>query len=67
VPTRGAHLAFAQGPHACVGVHLARLETKAALDAALDGWPGLRLAPEATAPTGVVFRKPRRLPVSWSA
>ena len=62
-----AHLAFAQGPHACVGVHLARLETKAALDAALDGWPGLRLAPEATAPTGVVFRKPRRLPVSWSA
>jgi len=62
-----AHLAFAQGPHACVGVHLARLETKAALEAALDAWPGLRLEPEASAPTGVVFRKPRRLPVRWNA
>jgi len=62
-----AHLAFAQGPHACVGVHLARLETKAALEAALDGWPGLRLEPEASAPTGIVFRKPRRLPVRWNA
>jgi cytochrome P450 len=60
-----AHLAFAQGPHACVGVHLARLETKAALDAVLDAWPGLRLEPEATPPSGVVFRKPRRLPVRW--
>ena len=60
-----AHLSFAQGPHACVGVHLARLETNAALDAALDGWPGLRLEPDATPPTGVVFRKPRRLPVRW--
>jgi cytochrome P450 len=60
-----AHVAFAQGPHACVGVHLARLETKAALDAVLDAWPGLRLEPEATPPSGVVFRKPRRLPVRW--
>jgi cytochrome P450 len=64
-PEARSHVAFAQGPHACVGVHLARLETKAALDAVLDRWPGLRLEPEATAPTGVVFRKPRRLPVSW--
>ena len=31
-----SHLAFAQGPHACVGLHLARLETQAALEAALD-------------------------------
>ena len=37
------HVAFAQGPHACVGLHLARLETLAALDAVLDGWPDLRL------------------------
>jgi cytochrome P450 len=61
------HLAFAQGPHACVGLHLARLETQSALDAALDGWPGLRLDDGATAPTGVVFRKPRHLPVAWDA
>jgi cytochrome P450 len=59
------HVAFAQGPHACVGVHLARLETLSALDAVLDGWPGLRLDAGATAPTGVIFRKPRTLPVSW--
>jgi len=60
-----AHLAFAQGPHACVGLHLARLETHAALEIALERWPGLRLADGATAPTGLVFRKPRSLPVSW--
>jgi cytochrome P450 len=62
-----SHLAFAQGPHACVGLHLARLETQDALEAALDRWPNLRIDPDATAPSGVVFRKPRRLPVSWDA
>src|SRR5262245_35277459 len=60
-----SHLAFAQGPHACVGLHLARLETSAAIDAALDGWPGLTLQPDSTPPTGVVFRKPRTLRVRW--
>ncbi len=59
------HLAFAQGPHACVGLHLARLESAAALEAAIDGWHGLRLGDGATDPTGVVFRKPRHLPVAW--
>ena len=60
-----AHLAFAQGPHACVGIHLARLETLAALDAVLDRWPNVRLEPDATPPAGLVFRKPARLPVRW--
>jgi cytochrome P450 len=60
-----SHLAFAQGPHACVGLHLARLETQVALDAALDRWPRMRLDDDATPPSGVVFRKPKRLPVSW--
>ena len=64
-PNARSHVAFAQGPHACIGSHLARLETQAALDAALDGWPGMRLADGATPPTGVVFRKPRTLPVRW--
>ena len=64
-PNARTHVAFAQGPHACVGLHLARLETLAALDAALDGWPGLRLDDGATAPSGVIFRKPRSLPVRW--
>ena len=60
-----SHLAFTQGPHACVGLHLARLETQIALEAAVDRWPALRLADGATAPTGLVFRKPRTLPVAW--
>jgi cytochrome P450 len=63
--TARSHVTFAQGPHACIGLHLARLETRAALEAALDDWPDLRLAPGSTPPTGVVFRKPRSLPVSW--
>ena len=64
-PNARSHVAFAQGPHACIGSHLARLETLAALDAALDGWPGMHLAEGATPPTGVVFRKPKSLPVRW--
>ena len=67
-PTRAdarTHLTFAQGPHACVGLHLARLEAAAALEAVLDGWPGVRPADGATPPTGVVFRKPRQVPVVW--
>ena len=62
-----SHLAFAQGPHACVGLHLARLETQVALQAAVERWPGLRLGDGATPPTGLVFRKPRTLPVAWDA
>jgi cytochrome P450 len=60
-----SHVTFAQGPHACVGLHLARLETQAALEAAVDGWPGLRLEAGVAPPTGIVFRKPRALPVRW--
>ncbi|MFN0154617.1 MAG: cytochrome P450 [Gaiella sp.] len=61
------HLAFAQGPHACLGVHLARLETLAALEAVRDRLPGIRLDPDAPAPVaeGVVFRKPPAVNVVW--
>jgi cytochrome P450 len=60
------HLAFAQGPHVCVGVHLARLEARAAL-AGLLTLPGLRLDPAAPPPAvrGLVFRKPVRLDAVW--
>jgi cytochrome P450 len=64
-PNSRSHLAFAQGPHACVGIHLARLEAQSALEAVLDGWPAIRIDAGSTAPSGVIFRKPRSLPVSW--
>ena len=67
------NLAFARGPHFCLGVHLARLEAQAALSAALSRLPGLRLDPDrgaanhGPAPRGLVFRKPPSLPVRWDA
>jgi cytochrome P450 len=60
-----AHLAFAHGPHFCLGAHLARLEAQAAVRAVL-GLPGLRLDPERpAAPRGLVFRKPPSLHLQW--
>jgi len=65
-PNAGRHLAFAHGPHVCVGVHLARLEARTALTTLLDRLPGLRLDPERpTEVRGLVFRKPPALHVVW--
>jgi cytochrome P450 len=59
------NLAFAHGPHFCLGAHLARAETHAAVSALLR-LPGLRLDPaHRPAPRGVVFRKPPALHVQW--
>ncbi len=60
-----ANLAFAHGPHFCIGAHLARLEAQAAVRAVLR-LPGLRLDPgHPAAPRGLVFRKPPSLPLLW--
>jgi cytochrome P450 len=61
------HLAFAFGPHMCLGMHLARLETRVVLTKLLDRLPGLRSDPAAEVPSisGVVFRAPTALPVVW--
>lgn len=57
-------LAFAHGPHICIGMHLARVETQVVLRRLLERLPRLRLdAP--TAPRGLVFRKPPALHVRW--
>ncbi|MFG2792760.1 cytochrome P450 [Streptomyces sp. NPDC048419] len=59
-------LAFAHGPHHCVAAHLARLETRIALEHLLRRLPGLRLDPDhPAAPEGLVFRKPPTLHVLW--
>jgi cytochrome P450 len=67
-PNLRRHLAFAQGPHVCVGVHLARLEARQALEGLIERLPGLRLAPDQEPQVeGLVFRKPAHLPVVWDA
>lgn len=61
------NLAFAQGPHFCLGAQLARTETTIAVGRLLDRLPGLRLDPSyANAPHGLVFRKPPTLRVRWT-
>jgi cytochrome P450 len=60
------HLAFAQGAHVCVGVHLARLEARTALTELLARLPDLRLDPRHPAEVrGLVFRKPVELRALW--
>ena len=62
----GRHLAFAHGPHFCLGAHLARLEAQVAVGTLLATLPGLRLDPGyPNAPRGLVFRKPPALRVRW--
>ncbi len=54
------HLAFAVGPHHCIGQHLARAEATAVLSALLLRAPALTLA-EPVEPEGHEFRQPRSL------
>ena len=63
-PNARLQLAFAQGPHVCVGMHLARMEALTAVARSLERLPGLRLA-EPTAPRGLVFRKPPAVHARW--
>ena len=61
------HAAFAHGPHVCLGMHLARLEARIALERTLARLPELRLDPVGdSAPRGLVFRKPPSLRVQWA-
>jgi cytochrome P450 len=60
------HLAFAHGPHVCIGMHLARLEAHVALRVLLHRMPSLRLVdPSEATPRGLVFRKPPTLRVNF--
>ncbi|MGP4047584.1 cytochrome P450 [Streptomyces sp. 2A115] len=61
-------LAFAHGAHYCLAAHLARLETRIALQHLLERLPALRLDPDRpTTPHGLVFRKPPTLHVLWDS
>lgn len=65
-PDLRGHLSFARGPHFCLGMDLARLETVTAVRAVL-ALPDVHLDPHQPAELeGLVFRKPPALPVRWS-
>ncbi|MBV9411942.1 MAG: cytochrome P450 [Acidimicrobiia bacterium] len=59
------HISFGFGPHMCLGMHLARMESRVALNRLFDRLPNLRLDPEADDPHvhGLMFRSPKSLPV----
>ena len=63
------HIAFAHGPHMCLGMHLARLETRVLLDRVFDRLEDLTLEPGDSDPhiRGDVFRSPTALPVTFQA
>ena len=60
-----AHIAFAFGPHRCLGIHLATMETRVVLETLFERFPNLRLDPDAedVHVTGMAFRSPLELPV----
>jgi cytochrome P450 len=68
-PTRRniAHLTFGAGPHVCLGMPLARMETTVAINALFDRLPDLHLDPSAPEPVinGVAFRSPAALQVEF--
>jgi cytochrome P450 len=64
---KSRHLAFASGPHVCIGQHLARVEMQRAMSAILDRLPNLRIDPDMPAPEirGHLLRAPDHLYVRF--
>jgi cytochrome P450 len=63
------HIGFGIGTHVCLGMHLARLEMRVALELLFDRLRDLRLDPEGDDPhiRGGVFRSPTALPVRFDS
>jgi cytochrome P450 len=63
---RRAHISFAGGLHSCLGMHLARVETRAMLTSLFDRATDFQLqADDDTKITGMPFRSPKHLPVTF--
>ena len=68
---RQAHIAFAGGIHMCLGMHLARLETRVMLNSLFDRVKDLAFVPddgtgEESKIVGLTFRSPNKLPVTFA-
>ena len=63
----GSHLAFATGPHLCVGARLGRYQARTAWRLLFDRLPNVALDPERPIEiSGWEFRSPHHLWVKWS-
>ncbi len=64
------HVGFGFGVHVCLGMHLARMETRVAINTLFDRLDDLRLDPQPGQDIhieGLAFRSPIALPVSFTA
>jgi cytochrome P450 len=63
------HVGFGFGVHVCLGMHLARMESRVAINTLLDRLGPFRLDPDAEPPhiEGLAFRSPLSLPVVFPA
>jgi cytochrome P450 len=63
---RVPHITFAAGEHTCLGLHLARMETRVAIECLLDRVTDLELDTTADAHIfGQPFRSPTAVPVTF--
>lgn len=64
------HVGFGFGVHVCLGMHLARMETRVAIERVLERLGDLRLDPQSDEDPhieGLAFRSPTSLPVAFAA
>ena len=62
------HISFAAGEHTCLGLHLARMETRVAVECLLDRVTNVKLVTDADSHIyGQPFRSPNALPVTFDA
>jgi cytochrome P450 len=62
------HISFAAGEHTCMGLHLARMETRVALECLLDRLDNIRLVTDDDPYIhGQPFRSPTAMPITFDA